>query len=78
MIIYLQFIYKYQQQKYTYILRVLYVAFTWQSHMMIAIYDSDGISLSRRTESQIRFVVTFMRRVLKKSTQLNVFPKVHT
>ena len=45
--------------------------------MMIAIYDSDGISLSRRTESQIRFVVTFMRRVLKKSTQLNVFPKVH-
>ena len=34
--------------------------------MMIAIYDSDGISLSRRTESQIRFCCNFYETCTKK------------
>lgn len=40
---------------------------------MIAIYDSDGISVTRWTESQIRLVTFFIARTVavKKSTQLN-------
>ena len=54
---------------------VVYVVFAWQSlcTTMIAIYDSDGISVTRWTESQIRLVTFFIARTVavKKSTQLN-------